>query len=185
MVENKNGCARQAAADDRPTRDRRAGRPAQHPTSQPAACRTARPMPHAFRAAAAEAADLRDGRARSRRARRTATRSRRSARRDGNVVALDGEVGNSTYTETFAKEIPERFFQMYIAEQQMVGAAVGMQVRGWKPFAATFAAFLSRALRLHPHGGGQPREHLPVRLARRRVDRRGRPVADGARGPRR
>jgi len=62
----------------------------------------------------------------------------------GDVVTLDGEVGNSTYTETFGKELPERFFQMYIAEQQMIGAAVGMQVRGWKPFAATFAAFLSR-----------------------------------------
>lgn len=63
---------------------------------------------------------------------------------DGTVVALDGEVGNSTYTETFANKFPERFFQMYIAEQQMIGAAVGMQVRGWKPFSATFAAFLSR-----------------------------------------
>jgi transketolase len=63
----------------------------------------------------------------------------------GDVVALDGEVGNSTYTEEFAKEFPERFFQMYIAEQQMIGAAVGLQVRGWRPFAATFAAFLTRA----------------------------------------
>jgi transketolase len=61
------------------------------------------------------------------------------------VVALDGEVGNSTYTEIFAKALPDRFFQMYIAEQQMIGAAVGMQVRGWRPFAATFAAFMSRA----------------------------------------
>ncbi len=64
---------------------------------------------------------------------------------DGRVVALDGEVGNSTYTETFGNKFPERFFQMYIAEQQMIGAAVGMQVRGWKPFSATFAAFMSRA----------------------------------------
>ena len=62
-----------------------------------------------------------------------------------NVVALDGEVGNSTYTEIFGKEHPERFFQMYIAEQQMVAAAVGLQVRGLRPHAATFAAFLSRA----------------------------------------
>jgi transketolase len=54
-------------------------------------------------------------------------------------------VGNSTFTEIFAKELPDRFFQMYIAEQQMIGAAVGMQVRGWRPFAATFAAFLTRA----------------------------------------
>jgi len=64
---------------------------------------------------------------------------------DGTVVALDGEVGNSTYTETFSNKFPERSFQMYIAEQQMIGAAVGMQVRGWKPFSATFAAFMSRA----------------------------------------
>jgi transketolase len=64
---------------------------------------------------------------------------------DGKVVALDAEVGNSTYTEIFAGAHPERFFQMYIAEQQLVAGAVGMQVRGWRPFAATFAAFLSRA----------------------------------------
>ncbi len=64
---------------------------------------------------------------------------------NGKVVALDGEVSNSTYAEFFAKELPERYFEMFIAEQQMVAAAVGMQVRGWKPFASTFAAFLSRA----------------------------------------
>ena len=66
-----------------------------------------------------------------------------SARSD--VVALDGEVSNSTYAEIFAKAHPERFFEMYIAEQQIVAAAVGMQVRGWKPFASTFAAFFTRA----------------------------------------
>ena len=64
---------------------------------------------------------------------------------DGKVVALDGEVSNSTYAEIFAEAHPERYFEMYIAEQQMVAAAVGMQVRGWTPFASTFAAFLSRA----------------------------------------
>jgi transketolase len=63
----------------------------------------------------------------------------------GDVVALDGEVDNSTYAEIFGEAHPERYFQMYIAEQQMIAAAVGMQVLGWKPFAATFAAFLSRA----------------------------------------
>ncbi len=63
----------------------------------------------------------------------------------GDVVAIDGEVGNSTYTEEFAEALPDRFFQAYIAEQQMISYAVGMQVRGWKPFAATFAAFLARA----------------------------------------
>jgi transketolase len=66
-------------------------------------------------------------------------------RADPRIVVIDGEVGNSTYTETFGKAIPERFFQMYIAEQQMISTAVGMQVRGWKPFASTFAAFFSRA----------------------------------------
>lgn len=64
---------------------------------------------------------------------------------DGRIVALDGEVGNSTYTELFADAHPQRYFEMYIAEQQLVATAVGFQVRGWVPFAATFAAFLSRA----------------------------------------
>jgi transketolase len=61
------------------------------------------------------------------------------------VVALDAEVGNSTFTEEFAEAYPDRFFQIWIAEQQMLAAAVGLQVRHYKPFAATFAAFLSRA----------------------------------------
>ena len=64
---------------------------------------------------------------------------------DGLVVALDGEVSNSTFAEIFAAANPERYFEMYIAEQQMAAAAVGIQVRGWKPFASTFAAFWSRA----------------------------------------
>jgi transketolase len=66
-----------------------------------------------------------------------------TARRE--VVALDGEVSNSTYAEIFRQAHPDRYFEMYIAEQQMVAAAVGMQVRGWRPFASTFAAFLTRA----------------------------------------
>ncbi|MEU7468535.1 transketolase [Streptomyces sp. NPDC044984] len=63
----------------------------------------------------------------------------------GDVVALDGEVGDSTRAEAFAKEHPERYFECYIAEQQMVAAAVGMATRGRVPYAATFAAFLTRA----------------------------------------
>jgi transketolase len=63
----------------------------------------------------------------------------------GDVVVLDGEVSNSTFAETFAKAHPERFFEMYIAEQQMVAAAVGLQAVGWRPFVSTFAAFLTRA----------------------------------------
>jgi len=63
----------------------------------------------------------------------------------GDVVALDGEVSNSTYAEFFRDKYPDRYFEMYIAEQQMVAAAVGLQVRKWVPFASTFAAFFSRA----------------------------------------
>ena len=63
----------------------------------------------------------------------------------GDVVALDGEVSNSTFAEIFRDAHPERYVEMYIAEQQMVAAAVGMQVLGWKPFCSTFAAFFSRA----------------------------------------
>ncbi|MGI9062191.1 MAG: transketolase [Ktedonobacteraceae bacterium] len=61
------------------------------------------------------------------------------------VVALDGEVSNSTYAIEFAKAYPDRFFEQYIAEQQLVAAAVGMSVRHKIPFASTFAAFFSRA----------------------------------------
>ena len=63
----------------------------------------------------------------------------------GDVVVLDGEVSNSTYAEIFAQAHPERFVEMYIAEQQMVAAAVGMHVLGWSVFCSTFAAFFSRA----------------------------------------
>jgi transketolase len=66
-----------------------------------------------------------------------------AARED--VVAMDGEVSNSTKSEEFAEEYPERYFEMFIAEQQMVAAAVGMSVRKRVPFASSFAAFMSRA----------------------------------------
>ena len=60
------------------------------------------------------------------------------------VVALDGEVGNSTYAGEFAAAYPDRFFEMFIAEQQLIAAAVGLAVRRYVPFASTFAAFFSR-----------------------------------------
>jgi transketolase len=63
----------------------------------------------------------------------------------GDVVVLDGEVSDSTRSEFFAKEHPDRFFECYIAEQQMVATSVGMATRGWVPYASTFAAFLTRA----------------------------------------
>ena len=62
-----------------------------------------------------------------------------------NVVVMDGEVSNSTYANEFAKAYPERYFEQYIAEQQLVSFAVGAQVRGKIPFASTFAAFFTRA----------------------------------------
>ena len=65
--------------------------------------------------------------------------------RDPKVVALDGEVSNSTYASEFAHAYPERYFEMFIAEQQMVAAATGLATRGYKAFASTFAAFLTRA----------------------------------------
>ena len=65
--------------------------------------------------------------------------------RDARVVGLDGEVSNSTHADLFAKAYPDRYFEMFIAEQQMVASAVGLSVRGYKPFASTFAAFLTRA----------------------------------------
>ena len=65
--------------------------------------------------------------------------------RDPKVVALDGEVKNSTFALEFATAYPDRYFEMYIAEQQMVAAATGLAVRGYRPFASTFAAFFTRA----------------------------------------
>lgn len=61
------------------------------------------------------------------------------------LVSLDGEVKNSTMAEEFQKAYPERFFEMYIAEQNMVGAALGLSRRGKIPFVSTFAAFFTRA----------------------------------------
>lgn len=64
---------------------------------------------------------------------------------DPRVVALDADVKNSTFSERFEAKHPDRFYQCFIAEQGMVGAAMGLASRGAIPFASTFAAFLSRA----------------------------------------
>jgi transketolase len=64
---------------------------------------------------------------------------------DPRVVALDADVKNSTFSERFEAAHPDRFFQFFIAEQAMVGAAMGLAARGAVPFPATFAAFLTRA----------------------------------------
>ena len=69
----------------------------------------------------------------------------RLGKADSRVVALDADVGNSTFSERFEKIAPERFYESYIAEQVMVGAAMGLAARGAIPFPSTFACFLTRA----------------------------------------
>jgi transketolase len=64
---------------------------------------------------------------------------------DSKIVVVDAEVKNSTYSELFQKQYPDRFFEMYIAEQNMIGVALGLSKSGKIPFASTFAAFLTRA----------------------------------------
>jgi transketolase len=64
---------------------------------------------------------------------------------DGRVVALDADVKNSTFSEKFEQAHPDRFYQMFIAEQGMIGAAMGLASRGAVPFPSTFACFLERA----------------------------------------
>ena len=64
---------------------------------------------------------------------------------DKRIVAMDGDTKNSTFSERFMKKFPERFFECFIAEQNMVGVALGFASRGKVPFASTFAAFFTRA----------------------------------------
>ena len=85
-----------------------------------------------------------------------------SARTTRVIVVLDGDVGNSTYTKLFAGRIPERFFQGYIAEQNMVGAALGLAVSGKIPFAASFACFLTRAADFLRMAGHSRPPHLVI-----------------------
>ncbi|MCK4265558.1 transketolase [Candidatus Babeliales bacterium] len=66
-------------------------------------------------------------------------------RKSENVIVLDADVKNSTFTEIFETEFPNRFFQCFIAEQNMIGVATGLELRGKIPFVATFGAFLTRA----------------------------------------
>src|SRR5205823_120300 len=67
------------------------------------------------------------------------------AEKDPRIVALDGDTKNSTFSEKLLKAYPHRFFEMFIAEQNMVGVATGLAARGKIPFVSTFAAFMTRA----------------------------------------
>ncbi len=82
---------------------------------------------------------------------------RAAGRADESIVCIDGDVRNSTYADKFFEAFPERSFQSYIAEQNMIGMALGFSTKGYVPFAATFAAFLSRAhdqIRMAAHSYG-------------------------------
>ena len=153
----------QAIAELGGVRDLRVAVPSRPPARD--AARRARPAASTCRAVHASAT-------RSPPATRTARRSPRSAPPRGDVVALDGEVGDSTHAEFFAKAHPDRFFECYIAEQQLVAAAVGLQARGWIAVRLHLRRVPDPRPRLHPDGRHQRRRHQPRRLARRRRDRR-------------
>ena len=97
---------------------------------------------------------------------------------DPRVVALDADVKNSTFSERFEKAFPDRFYQSFIAEQVMVGMAMGLASRGAIPFPSTFACFLTRAadfIRMaaisnleHQAGRHRTRAFRSARTARRR-----------------
>ncbi len=76
------------------------------------------------------------------------------------VVALDGDVRNSTYSERFADAYPERFFECFIAEQNMAGTALGLAASGKTPFVSTFACFLTRAADFIRMAGHSRPRHL-------------------------
>ncbi len=67
------------------------------------------------------------------------------AKLDQNIIAIDAEVSNSTYSEEVKKKTPKQFIEAYIAEQNMIGLALGLSKKGFNVFASTFAAFLTRA----------------------------------------
>ena len=69
----------------------------------------------------------------------------RLGKADPSLVVIDGDVKNSTYTEFFGTAFPDRFFELYIAEQNMTGVAVGFSARGYHPVVSSFACFLTRA----------------------------------------
>jgi transketolase len=87
---------------------------------------------------------------------------RKLGEKNPHIVVLDGDVKNSTYTKLFAERIPERFFQCYIAEQNMVGTALGLAVNGKIPFAASFACFLTRAADFVRMAGHTRPAHLVI-----------------------
>ena len=98
------------------------------------------------------------------------------------MVVLDAEVSNSTYTEIFQAKYPDRFFEMYIAEQNMVGTALGLSLRGKDPLSLHLCRLPVARLRSDPDEPVFPGQRQVLRVPCRRLHRRGRLVPDGARG---
>ena len=96
---------------------------------------------------------------------------------DSRVVALDADVKNSTFSDRFEKAFPDRFYQNFIAEQVMVGAAMGLAARGAIPFPSTFACFLTRAsdfIRMAGLSSGRSTSSWPARTPAFRSAKTGR-----------
>ena len=104
---------------------------------------------------------------------------------DPRTVVLDGDLGNSTKVDKFAKAHPERFFQMGIAEQNLVGAAAGLASVGYVPWTSSFAVFFThRAIDPDQDArGAEPRERQDRRLVLRSAHRRGRQDPPRRAGP--
>ena len=158
------------------SRHRRAGRRAlpHHPDRQargPAAGRSRRRE-------AAQAADLR-GRRQGGDAQGVRRRAGRGRRRPAGRGGAGRRGLQLDHADEFKKAFPDRFFEMFIAEQQLVSAAVGLGRAGQEGVRLDVRRLLHPGLRPDPHGRDLQRHHPPVRLARRGQHRRGRPVADG------
>ena len=139
---------------------------------------------HAARVRRRPAASCRPGSSASRSppARRTARRSRRSGRCAATSSRSTARSRTRRTRSMFREAHEDRYFEMFIAEQQMVAAAVGHAGARLGAVRVDVRGVLLARVRLRPHGGDLARGHPPLGLARGRVDRRGRPVADGARG---
>ena len=98
------------------------------------------------------------------------------------VMAISGDVKNSTFSEAFQDAYPDRFYQGYIAEQNLVSVGVGLAARGKVPFLDTFACFLARAYDQVRMAAISPEQHQPLWVPLRNLNWRGRTFTDGIGG---
>ncbi len=97
------------------------------------------------------------------------------------VVAIDGDVKNSTFSETIEKADPHRLIECYIAEQNMIGVALGLEAQGYRAICRHLRMFPHASIRSGAHERSEPRHHQFLRLALRSKHRRRRPFANGPR----